>query len=93
MSQKQEETKQQEQMVKIKEYEVSIEQMKIEGKRVGLGFQSVSSIDCLPPRLMVSRGGSTWRWRQSRTGRKLSSRTSLPGRGRISILGKVLLYT
>jgi len=34
LSQKQEETKQQEQMVKIKEYEVSIEQMKIEGKRV-----------------------------------------------------------
>jgi len=34
LSQKQEETKQQEQMVKIKEYEVHIEEMKIEGKRV-----------------------------------------------------------
>jgi ATPase family AAA domain-containing protein 3A/B len=34
LSQKQEETKQQEQMVKIKEYEMSIEQMKIEGKKV-----------------------------------------------------------
>ena len=34
LSKKQEETKQQEQMVKIKEYELSIEQMKIEGKRV-----------------------------------------------------------
>ena len=34
LSKKQEETKQSEQMVKIKEYELSIEQMKIEGKRV-----------------------------------------------------------
>jgi len=34
LSQQQENTKQQEQMVKIKEYEVSIEQMKIDGKRV-----------------------------------------------------------
>jgi len=34
LSQKQEETKQQEQMVKIKEYEMSIEQMKVEGKKV-----------------------------------------------------------
>lgn len=34
LSKKQEETKQQEQMVKIKEYELNIEQMKIEGKRV-----------------------------------------------------------
>ena len=34
LSKKQEETKQQEQMVKIKEYELSIEQMKVEGKRV-----------------------------------------------------------
>jgi len=34
LSQKQEETKQQEQMVKIKEYEVHIEEMKVEGKRV-----------------------------------------------------------
>ena len=34
LSQKQEETKQQEQMVKIKEYELTMEQMKIEGKRV-----------------------------------------------------------
>ena len=34
MSKKQEETKQQEQMVKIKEYELNIEQMKIEGKKV-----------------------------------------------------------
>ena len=34
LSKRQEETKQQEQMVKIKEYELNIEQMKIEGKRV-----------------------------------------------------------
>ena len=34
LSQKQEETKQQEQMVKIKEYEMSMEQIKNEGKRV-----------------------------------------------------------
>lgn len=34
LSKKQEETKQQEQMVKIKEYELSIEQMKVESKRV-----------------------------------------------------------
>ena len=34
LSKKQEETKQQEQMVKIKEYELNIEQMKIEGKKV-----------------------------------------------------------
>ena len=34
LSKKQEETKQHEQMVKIKEYEVSIEQMKIEAKKV-----------------------------------------------------------
>ena len=34
LSQQQEQTKQQEQMVKIKEYEMSIEQMKIEGKKV-----------------------------------------------------------
>ena len=34
LSKKQEETKQQEQMVKIKEYELSIEQMKVEAKRV-----------------------------------------------------------
>jgi len=34
LSKKQEETKQQEQMVKIKEYELSIEQMKVDAKRV-----------------------------------------------------------
>jgi ATPase family AAA domain-containing protein 3A/B len=34
LSQQQEITRQQEQMVKVKEYEASIEQMKIEGKRV-----------------------------------------------------------
>lgn len=34
LSKRQEETKQHEQMVKIKEYEVSIEQMKIEAKKV-----------------------------------------------------------
>ncbi len=34
LSQQQELTRQQEQMVKVKEYEASIEQMKIEGKRV-----------------------------------------------------------
>jgi ATPase family AAA domain-containing protein 3A/B len=34
LSQQQEVTRQQEQQVKIKEYEASIEQMKIEGKRV-----------------------------------------------------------
>ena len=34
LSKKQEETKQQEQMVKIKEYELNIEQMKVESKRV-----------------------------------------------------------
>ena len=34
LSKKQEETKQSEQMVKIKEYELSIEQMKVEAKKV-----------------------------------------------------------
>ena len=57
LSQKQEETKQQEQMVKIKEYEVSIEQMKIEGKRVRDCVHLVHITLKLYLRLTESRGG------------------------------------